>query len=166
MNGISKVAIAVGGLLVATHAVGTYLTISAFDLQSHMMEENQATATKANSMYIERLDNPKYAEAKNDPYFSSEAFTQKVVEWNKGEDDFTAVYASTVSEMENASKAYPFSHDALNHLKDTSAKRVSIDIENVNKFNTLLKAEKSCTAPATETFSPEEKALGAKYFCS
>lgn len=164
MNGISKTAIATGVLILGAHVWGTVSMVNVMDTQSKMMAENNATAEKTNKLYAEKLANPKYDQAKNDPYFSSDEFKQKVVQWNDGEQALQDAVNDALTGTEKKANLFPFSKDSLDRLKDAHKNQEKLDMEVVYKVNALKGGEVYCEFHSDE-IKPEEKALGVKYFC-
>ena len=165
MNGISKTAIATGVLILGAHVWGTVAMINVMDTQSQIMADNNATADKTNKLYAEKLANPKYDQAKNDPYFSSDEFKQKVIKWNDGEQALQDAVNDALTETEKKASMFPFSKDSLEHLKDAHKNQEKLDMEVVYKVTALKGGELYCESPKDDA-KPEEKALGEKYFCS
>lgn len=165
MNGISKTAIATGALILGAHVWGTVSMINVMDTQSTMMAENNVNAEKANKIYAEKLADPKYDQAKSDPYFSSDEFKQKIVQWNDGEQALQDAINDALAGTEKKANLFPFSKDSLEHLKDAHKNRKEIDMEVVYKVNALKGGELYCKSP-NDAVKQEVKALGEKYFCS
>lgn len=165
MNGISKTAIAAGALILGAHVWGTVSMVNFMDMQSNMMADNNANAEKANKIYAERLADPKYDQAKNDPYFSSDEFKQKIVQWNDGEQAVQDALDDALTETEKKANMFPFSKDSLENLKNAHDNQKELDMEVVYKVNALKGGEVYCESHS-DVIKPEEKELGIKYFCS
>lgn len=164
MKRISKTTIATAALIIGVHVAGTYSATSAMDLQTKMMAENNATNETLNARFADKLNEPQYADAKNDPYFSSAEFQQKIAIWNDGEAAVRTGLDEAMTQTEVKAKLFPFSNDALDRLKDMQSNRVPLDIESVDTYTALSIAEKSCTTP-NDAIKPEYKVLAVKYFC-
>lgn len=164
MNRISKTTFATAALIIGVQVVGTYSAIAAMDLQTKMMAENNVTNENQNVRFADKLNEPQYAAAKNDAYFSSPEFQQKITIWNDGEEAVRTGLDEALVQTEVKARLFPFSKDALDRLKDMQKNRVSLDIESVNTYSALSIAEKSCTT-SNDAIKPEYKELAVKYFC-
>ena len=161
---ISKTTIATAAFIIGIHVAGTYSMIAAMDLQTKMMAENNVTSEHANTRFADKLNEPKYADAKNDAYFSSPEFQQKIAIWNDGEAAVRTGLDEALVQTEMQAKLFPFSKDVLDRLKNMQNNRIPLDIESVNTYTALSMAEESCTTP-NNAIKPEYKELAVKYFC-
>lgn len=164
MNGISKTAIATGALILGAHIWGTVAMVNFMDTQSEIMAENNAAAENANKIYAEKLADPKYDQAKNDSYFSSDEFKQKVVQWNDGEQALQDAINDALAGTEKKANMFPFSKDSLDRLKNAHKHKENLNMDVVYKVNALKGGEVYCEFH-NDAVKPEEKALGEKYFC-
>lgn len=144
---------------------GTIASISFFDHLSNMSAEQQVLASETNAKFAEYLNNPKYQEVSQDPYFKSSDFTATLATYREGDKEYEDAVSTTLKDLkETMVDKFPLSADSYSQMEEVLKKRQSIDIENVKKWQLTRNAENSCN-PSMEVTDPQAIAFGKKYFC-
>lgn len=148
-----------------SQALGTATGVYYFNHLSEMSTEQQEKVSDTNAKVSAALEDPKYQELLNDPYFNSAEFASKSAFYTDGDKAYDDALTETTKGLkETIVDRYPLTENSFNQMKEATTSHLVIDMDKFGKWLLAKNAEGSCN-PDKKVTDEQGIAFGKKYFC-